>query len=87
MQSQFLGFSPLLGYNSEIMMIKVAILIGMLVLAFFIFSAGVITGIGYQGRLEQLSRNLDLSDIISLTVIALLSLALWLSLRNKTQDR
>lgn len=55
-----------------------------IVLAFCLFAAGVMTGIGYEGHLGQWSRNIDLSDYISMSLIALLSFALWLSLRRNS---
>mgnify|MGYP006920609406 CR=1 FL=1 len=41
------------------------------------------TGIGYEGHLSQWSKNIDLSDYISMTVIVLLTLALGLSLSRR----
>ncbi len=52
-------------------------------IAFFIYGAGVMTGIGYEGHLSQWSKNIDLSDYISMTVIILLTLALGLSLSRR----
>jgi hypothetical protein len=45
-----------------------------------IFGAGVLTGISYTGKIAQVTRNIDLSDYISLSLITLLSVALILSL-------
>jgi hypothetical protein len=53
-----------------------------IVFGFCLFAAGVVTGISYEGRLGQWSRNIDMSDYISMSLIALLSVALWLSLRR-----
>lgn len=52
-------------------------------IAFFIYAAGVVTGIGYEGHLSQWSKNIDLSDYISMSVILALTVALGLSLRRK----
>jgi hypothetical protein len=52
-------------------------------LGMMLFCAGVLVGITMEGNLDKWSRNLDLSDWVSLCLIATLSLALWLSLMKK----
>lgn len=52
----------------------------------FMFGAGVFTGLSYEGHLDQVSKNIDLSDYISLTIIFLLSIALWLSLSGSRKN-
>ncbi|HEY9686896.1 MAG TPA: hypothetical protein V6C52_07990 [Coleofasciculaceae cyanobacterium] len=64
------------------MRMRVIILLIALVVAIAVFGAGVLVGLTYTGKVAQLTRNIDLSDYISLTVITLLSLALFLSLRK-----
>lgn len=61
---------------------KTAYLILALVFAFFIYAAGVFTGVSYEGHLNQWSKNIDLSDYISMSLIALLSIGLLLSLKR-----
>jgi F0F1-type ATP synthase membrane subunit c/vacuolar-type H+-ATPase subunit K len=64
------------------MRMRVILLLIALVVAIAVFGAGVLAGLTYTGKVAQLTRNIDLSDYISLTVILLLSLALFLSLRK-----
>jgi surface polysaccharide O-acyltransferase-like enzyme len=65
-------------------MIKIAYTLLLIVMAILIFGAGVMTGITYEGHLSQWSKNLDLSDYISMTIITLLFIALLLSLKAKS---
>jgi hypothetical protein len=64
------------------MRLRVVFLLIALVFLIAVFGAGVLVGLAYTGKVAQLSRNIDLSDYISLTVICLLSLALVLSLKR-----
>jgi F0F1-type ATP synthase membrane subunit c/vacuolar-type H+-ATPase subunit K len=64
---------------------RAALILAGIVIGFFIFGAGVVVGIGYEGHLNQWSKNIDMSDYISMTIIALLSVALWLSLSSQNK--
>lgn len=65
-------------------MIKIAYILFFIVLAILIYGAGIMTGITYEGHLSQWSKNIDLSDYISMTIIALLFIALLFSLKGKS---
>ena len=62
---------------------RIACILTVIVLAILVFGAGIFVGICYEGRLGQWSQNIDLSDYISASIIALLALALGFSLKNR----
>lgn len=69
-------------------MLKISYILTATVFCFFLYGLGFISGITYEGHVSQWSKNFDLSDIISLAIIAALSIALLLSLlAHRKTDR
>jgi hypothetical protein len=63
---------------------KTIMILVTVVVALMSFVAGVFVGVFSQGRLQDVTQNIDLSDWINLSIIVLLSVALWLALRAKS---
>ena len=69
-------------------MLKISYGIAIVVTCFLVYSFGFFSGVAYEGHLAQWSNNVDLSDIISTSIIVALLIALILSLwaRNKHSE-